>query len=193
MEDIVPVQFKENNSVIKKLFPLLLGLLVVLVDQFTKFLVVSYIDIYTVGTQFFDGLLQIIHVRNTGVAFSIGSSLPEYIRKVIFALLPFIVLVVIMIFYFKSDEFNTFQRWCICGIVGGGLGNIIDRFFRPAGVVDFIDVEFFGIFGMERWPTFNIADMSIVICSILLLISFVKAAFDDYKVAKVEKLKEGEK
>ena len=61
----------------------------------------------------------------------------------------------------------------ICGIVGGGMGNLIDRFFRPAGVVDFIDVRFFGILGMDRWPTFNIADMSVVVCGILLLLSFI--------------------
>ena len=39
------------------------------------------------------------------------------------------------------------------GIVGGGLGNLVDRFFRKEGVVDFIDVKFYGLFGLERWPT----------------------------------------
>ena len=53
------------------------------------------------------------------------------------------------------------------------MGNLIDRFFRPAGVVDFIDVRFFGILGMDRWPTFNIADMSVVVCGIMLLLSFI--------------------
>ena len=51
-------------------------------------------------------------------------------------------------------------------------GNIIDRIFRPQGVVDFIDVKFFGIFGLERWPTFNVADASIVVCGIILIVSF---------------------
>ena len=59
------------------------------------------------------------------------------------------------------------------GIVGGGFGNLIDRCFRTEGVVDFIDVKFYGIFGMERWPTFNIADAAVVVCGILLIISFL--------------------
>lgn len=55
------------------------------------------------------------------------------------------------------------------------MGNLYDRFFRPNGVVDFIDVKFYGIFGFERWPTFNIADMGVLICGILLMVSFIIA------------------
>ena len=77
--------------------------------------------------------------------------------------------------YFRSNDFTLLQRWGICGIVGGGFGNLIDRFFRAEGVIDFIDVKFFGILGYDRWPTFNVADMSVVICGILLLISFFTA------------------
>ena len=57
--------------------------------------------------------------------------------------------------------------------MGGGLGNYGDRIFRPQGVVDFLDFKFYGIFGMERWPTFNVADMTVVIAAILLFISFL--------------------
>ena len=61
----------------------------------------------------------------------------------------------------------------MAGIIGGGFGNLIDRIFRPAGVVDFIDVRFYGIFGLERWPTFNVADASVVVAGILLIVSFI--------------------
>ena len=77
-----------------------------------------------------------------------------------------------LIVYFRNDEFSSLQRWAIAGIAGGGLGNLIDRFFRKEGVIDFIDVKFYGIFGMDRWPTFNVADAAVVLCGILLLISF---------------------
>ena len=43
----------------------------------------------------------------------------------------------------------------------------------PDGVVDFIDLKFYGIFGWERWPTFNLADTSVVVGGIILLISFL--------------------
>jgi signal peptidase II len=78
-------------------------------------------------------------------------------------------------YYFKSDEFTKLQRWAAAGIIGGGLGNIIDRIFRPAGVVDFVSVKFYGLLGFERWPTFNVADSSVVVCCIILLFSILLA------------------
>jgi signal peptidase II len=61
----------------------------------------------------------------------------------------------------------------VAGIIGGGVGNLIDRVFRPEGVVDFIDVRFFGLFGLDRWPTFNVADSSVVVCGALLAASIL--------------------
>ena len=84
-----------------------------------------------------------------------------------------LVIVIVMVVYFKNDEFTALQRWAIAGIAGGGIGNLIDRFFRFEGVVDFIDVKFYGLFGMERWPTFNVADSAVVVCGILLVASFI--------------------
>ncbi|WP_428770432.1 signal peptidase II [Treponema sp. HNW] len=173
MEEIVPVHLKESNPLKAKLLPLILTLAVIAADQLTKYIVVRSIPPYTIGVEFFDGILRFIHVHNPGVAFSIGVGLPLPVRRIAFAVVPLIVLVVIMVLYFRSDDFTRFQRWTVCGIVGGGLGNLTDRFFRPEGVIDFIDVKFFGILGYERWPTFNIADMSVVICGFLLLISFI--------------------
>ena len=147
--------------------------LVVLVDQITKAIIVALIPIYTVGANIFGDLLRIVHVANTGVAFSLGDSMPLAIRRILFAIIPLIVIVLVIVVYFRNDEFNSVQRWSICGIIGGGIGNIIDRFFRAEGVVDFIDVKFFGIFGLERWPTFNVADAAVVVCGIILIVSFL--------------------
>lgn len=157
----------------KKLLPFILTGLVVLVDQITKAIIVSLIPIYTVGANIFGDLLRIVHVANTGVAFSLGDSMPLAIRRILFAIIPLIVIALVIVVYFRNDEFNSVQRWSICGIIGGGIGNIIDRFFRAEGVVDFIDVKFFGIFGLERWPTFNVADAAVVVCGIILIVSFL--------------------
>lgn len=157
----------------KKLLPFILTGLVVLVDQITKAIIVALIPIYTVGANVFGDLLRIVHVANTGVAFSLGNSMPLAIRRILFAIIPLIVIVLVIVVYFRNDEFNSVQRWSICGIIGGGIGNIIDRFFRAEGVVDFIDVKFFGIFGLERWPTFNVADAAVVVCGIILIVSFL--------------------
>lgn len=157
----------------KKLLPFILTGLVILADQITKAIVVALIPIYTVGANIFGDLLRIVHVANTGVAFSLGDSMPLAIRYILFAIIPLIVIVLVIVVYFRNDEFNSVQRWAICGIIGGGIGNIIDRFFRAEGVVDFIDVKFFGIFGLERWPTFNVADAAVVVCGIILIVSFL--------------------
>lgn len=157
----------------KKLLPFILTGLVILADQITKAVVVALIPVYTVGANIFGDLLRIVHVANTGVAFSLGDSMPLAIRRILFAIIPLIVIVLVIVVYFRNDEFNSVQRWAICGIIGGGIGNIIDRFFRAEGVVDFIDVKFFGIFGLERWPTFNVADAAVVVCGIILIVSFL--------------------
>ncbi len=127
--------------------------------------------------------IRLIHVRNKAVAFSLGSSLPGNIRRVLFAFMPLAVIIMVLIIYFRNNEFNALQRWSICGILGGGLGNLIDRFFRPDGVVDFVDCYFFGIFGLERWPTFNVADMAVVICGLLFVLSFVQQIIAESKNA----------
>ncbi|MBR6143669.1 MAG: signal peptidase II [Treponema sp.] len=159
----------------KKMWPISLCALVILIDQITKALVVNFIPL--LGTSM-DGVIQVcgkylwfIHVRNKAVAFSMGSSLPDGVRAVLFAAIPLIIVALVFVIYFRNNEFSSLQRWAICGILGGGIGNLIDRFFRPAGVVDFISCYFWNIFGMERWPTFNIADTAVIICGSLFLIA----------------------
>jgi len=159
-----------------KLIPFSITIFVVLLDQIVKFIVVKTITLYTIKFSFFDELIRIVHVRNKAIAFSIGSNLPDDIRAIAFSVLPLLILILLIVYIMRTNEFSIPQRWFLAGIIGGGFGNLIDRFFRPDGVVDFIDVKFFGIFGLERWPTFNIADSSIVICGILLFISlFLKS------------------
>ncbi|GHU82896.1 hypothetical protein FACS189468_7570 [Spirochaetia bacterium] len=86
-------------------------------------------------------------------------------------IVPLIVLAFLICYYFKSAEFTPLQRWAVAGILGGGIGNLADRIFRPDGVVDFISVNFYGFLGFSRWPTFNLADSGVVVCGIILLIS----------------------
>ena len=156
-----------------KLLPLVLAIVVIILDQITKALVCRFIPLNTIGTQFFGDFLRIIHVRNPGVAFSFGARWSDSLRRLAFSVIPIIVLGIVLGVYFRNNDFSKLKRWAICGVVGGGFGNIIDRVFRPAGVVDFIDVKFYGLFGLERWPTFNVADSAVVVCGILLVISFI--------------------
>ena len=90
--------------------------------------------------------------------------------------LPLLLMVLLsaMIISRRMDrEFSYFQKWCLAGIVGGGTGNLIDRIFRSMRVVDWISTNNYGWFGMERFPTYNIADAAVVISVILLIISII--------------------
>ena len=159
----------------QKMVPFLLTLLVILADQVSKSFIVSRWprEGAFIKDVFGNDLLWIIHVRNKAIAFSIGDGLPDQLRALLFIILPLIVIGVLIVYYFKTDEFTLFQRWVVAGIIGGGLGNLIDRIWRPAGVVDFISVNVYGFLGFSRWPTFNIADSSVVVCGILLVLSML--------------------
>ena len=154
-----------------KVLPFLLSGFIILSDQLVKGFIVKHWSDSRILDVFGNDLLWIIHVRNKAIAFSLGHNLPDSLRPLLFIVLPIIVLGFLLGYYVRSKEFSNFQRWLFAGILGGGIGNILDRIFRPDGVVDFISVKFYGILGMERWPTFNIADASVVVCGIILLIS----------------------
>lgn len=173
-----------NKELKSKILPITLAVVVIVLDQITKMLVVRHIPIYTIGTNFFGDFIRIIHVANTGVAFSVGASWSETARRFLFSLIPLIVIGIVIAIYFRNNTWTKLQRWAIMGIVGGGLGNLIDRFFRAEGVVDFIDVKFYGLFGLERWPTFNVADSAVVVCGLLLVISFIVASVKESKQVK---------
>ncbi len=173
-----------EKNIKSKLLPLVLTVVVIVLDQITKVLVCRFIPVNTIGTQFLGDFLRIIHVRNPGVAFSFGARWSDAVRRLAFSIIPIIVLGIVLGVYFRNNDFTKLQRWAICGIVGGGFGNIIDRVFRPAGVVDFIDVKFYGLFGLERRPTFNVADSAVVVCGILLIISFIVLTIQDERKKK---------
>ena len=158
----------------KKFKPFIFSLLIIFADQVSKALVVAYIPENTVKSSFFNDFLWIVHVRNTAVAFSLGESFAMPLKILLFIAVPVLLIAVISYYIVKDEkEFSPFDKYMLAGFVGGGIGNLIDRIFRSMSVVDFISTNNYGLFGMERFPTYNIADASVVICMILLLISML--------------------
>ena len=181
----------------KHLVPFTLAGLVIILDQLTKvYIVANWPTLGTVIKDVFDNeFLLIFHVRNKAIAFSLGDNIPDQFRYLLFVIVPIAVLAFLVWYYFKSVEFSRLQRWAIAGIIGGGVGNIIDRIFREEGVVDFISVKFYGLLGMERWPTFNVADSSVVVCCFILLITMLipmKENEEKIEAYKDEELREYE-
>ncbi|MDR0472188.1 MAG: signal peptidase II [Treponema sp.] len=170
----------------QKCIPFILSAVIIAADQMSKAFVAKNWPYSWPGTfikdLFGNGLIQFYHVRNKAIAFSLGQNIPENLRPVLFIILPIIVLGFLVWYYFSSSDFRMSQRWAMAGIIGGGIGNIIDRIFRPDGVVDFIDIKFFEfVFANGRWPTFNVADSSVVVCCILLFIFILSSPKEDNK------------
>ncbi len=152
----------------------ILSAIIVAADQITKILVEKLIPPYTIAWSFAGDFFRLIHVKNLGVAFSMGNGFSDALRVVLFIVVPLLVLSAVGVYLIRGKDLTNGQRWILAAIIGGGMGNQIDRVFRPTGVVDFLDFKFYGLFGLERWPTFNIADASLVVSSILLIILLIR-------------------
>jgi signal peptidase II len=139
----------------RTLLTLSCAVVVYVADQVTKDLAVHYLEngpVHVIGPFNFE------LSYNTGVAFSIGSGLGVPIVLV--------ALSVIGIVIWTTRGLPSIPGSVAVGLVlGGACGNLSDRLFRGEGgaVVDFIETSF--------WPTFNVADASIVIGAVLLGIS----------------------
>ncbi|ACL74990.1 signal peptidase II [Ruminiclostridium cellulolyticum] len=99
------------------------------------------------------------HLENDGAAFSILQG------KTVFLILMVSVVSLAMLYYLIKEK-NKFLRLSLSLILGGALGNLYDRIFSNGKVVDFLEFHF----GSYVFPTFNVADILVVVGTILLAI-----------------------
>lgn len=144
----------------KKTILIILGIMIIILDQLTKnFLMEKNVRIIP-------NVLNFTYTENTGAAFGMGSN---NIWMII--IMNIIILGIIIKFIRdKQDKINLKVLVPVVLILSGGIGNLIDRIFRGY-VVDFIDVNLFS------FPNFNIADISVTIGIILLMIIISKSLF----------------
>jgi len=152
-----------------KILPLIMTAVVIALDQLVKQIVAAGLPVNG-SVEVIGDFLRITHRRNPYIIFGGGGDLPPVFQTVLFLLLPVLALGMLVFFYFREKELSREYRVPLCAVMGGGLGNLIDRLIRPEGVVDFIDFNFYGLLGLRRWPTFNVADMSIVISVGVILV-----------------------
>ncbi|MEI8093319.1 MAG: signal peptidase II [Spirochaetales bacterium] len=157
----------------KRIVPLIIAALLIVADQASKLAVVALIPLNTVGWASGGDFLWLVHVRNTGVAFSMGNNLPDWLRVGLFILIPLGVMIAFLVYYWRDATMTQLQRWSLALIVAGGLGNQVDRIFRPEGVVDFLSFRLYGLFGMERFAIFNVADVCINVGGALFVLSLL--------------------
>jgi len=146
------------------LWGLFLTLPCYILDQWTKRLIYTHIDIgrgFTVIPGFFD----IIHMRNTGAAFGMLQGLPESYRTLFFVSITIIACAAVFYVFWRMEETSWVLKAVFSLIIAGALGNLTDRFVFNE-VVDFLSFHI----GGYRWPTFNMADTYISIGMVGLLI-----------------------
>ncbi|RQM96791.1 signal peptidase II [Staphylococcus warneri] len=142
---------------------LLIAFLIIVIDQVTKWIIASSMkigDSYEVIPNF----LNITSHRNNGAAWGILSG-----KMFFFYIITVIILIVLVLFFIKEAQYNLFMQLAISLLFAGALGNFIDRLLNGE-VVDFIDTNIFGY----DFPIFNVADSSLTIGVILVIIALLK-------------------
>ncbi len=143
-----------------------ISVLVFFLDQWTKYLASSQLELYVPNKimEYFN--LTLMH--NEGVAFSILADQSGWQRYFIAVVASAIV---IWLLYWLSQNSRSMklQNTALVLVIGGALGNIWDRIFLGY-VVDFIELHYAGYY----WPAFNVADSAICVGAVLLIIDAFK-------------------
>ncbi len=139
---------------------LLAAFLLVAADQFTKLW--AYNGLRLNGTQpIIQDVLHLTYYENTGAAFSILTGKTTLLA----AVTGIIIIAAIYCMVTRRIEGKLLNS-CVALIIAGGVGNLIDRVFRGY-VIDFID------FRLINFPVFNVADICVVIGTVLMMIYFL--------------------
>lgn len=147
------------------------------VDQLIKAWITSEFALYEERPFLHIGSLDIMHLRyieNTGSAFSSFSG-----QRVLLLVITGIATVVCAYLLIRFGKGRPLLFWSLTMIIGGGIGNMIDRIFHGGAVVDYLDVQLF------KFAVFNFADCFVTVGTALLFV-YILFFMDKKKPAKVE-------
>ena len=147
------------NKIQTKLYFLSLSIFIVLIDQFTKYLI-FYNNKLLINKNFL--LFKLDFVKNYGAAFNIFSG-----SRVFLSLISIFFSILLIYLIFRKNTLNSFDLYSYSFILAGTIGNGIDRIYKGF-VIDFINLN------IINFPVFNIADISINIGFIILLYNIFK-------------------
>ena len=135
----------------------LISFLIILIDQISKILISTAFSANTRHI-LIPGIINIVYRKNTGAAFSILSD-----HVMLLGIISTVFCIGVIVFFLKKKPSNPVLCTALSLIFAGALGNGLDRIFRGY-VIDFIETAFI------NFPVFNIADISITIGAIVLVI-----------------------
>ena len=145
---------------------IILAILIIVIDQWSKIYVAGNFYIGE-SVPVIKGLFNFTYVRNSGAAFGFGGAFDNWIRYSIFRALPVVACVWLAYLMVKSYKDELLLSLSYSLILGGAIGNLIDR-FRLDFVIDFFDFYY----GKSHFATFNVADAAISVAAGLLIIDF---------------------
>ena len=155
-------------------FGLLLAAITVVLDQFTKALVLAFLEPYQAVE--WAPFLSCVLVFNTGISFGLFAGETALLRWVLIGLaLAVSVLLTSWLYMEKRPRVAS----ALGLILGGAIGNVVDRIFRHA-VVDFLDLHI----GGWHWPAFNLADSAITVGVVLYVFTSLRDQLRSSKLRK---------
>ncbi|WP_408633889.1 signal peptidase II [Polaromonas glacialis] len=153
--------FKKTSATSAMLPWLGLALILLLADQFTKVLILGY---YRLGdATYVTSFFNVVRVHNTGAAFSFLASESGWQRWFFTGI--GVAAAVFIVWMLKSHAGQKLFSFAMACILGGAIGNVIDRTLYGY-VVDFLDFHY----GNRHFPAFNIADSAITIGAVCLIL-----------------------
>ncbi len=152
-------------------------ILSVAADQITKYLVVQNIGMYET-VDVLPNVFHFTYIENKGAAFGMLSE-----HRWVFLVISTVAIVVFVFYLIKYKPKDVLLRTALSMVIGGGIGNMIDRCFRGS-VVDFIEVDFIDFY------VFNVADMFVCIGCGLMILYIVLSEVKESRAKKTEKEKE---
>ena len=147
------------NKIQTKIYFLSLSIFITLLDQFTKYLMFYNKKLF-INKDFL--LFKLDFVKNYGAAFNIFSG-----SRIFLSLISILFSILLIYLIFRKNTLNSFDLYSYSFILGGTIGNGIDRIYKGF-VIDFINLN------IINFPVFNIADISINIGFIFLLYNIFK-------------------
>jgi signal peptidase II len=144
----------------------LLVFLLVALDQITKLLVYDYLNLYE--SIEISSFLSLTHVHNYGAAFSFLASEDGWQQYFLVAISS-VASLAIIVWIMKTDKQQILKLIALSLLLSGAVGNLIDRAMLGF-VIDFIDLHYQNFY----WPVFNVADSTITLGIILLIIADFK-------------------
>ncbi len=151
---------------VKPLFFFLSILFVLILDQWTKFLVIIHFE-YGESIPIIRDFFSLTYVRNTGAAFGFLASANPTFRVPFFLVVPIVAMVVLGFLYRDLPKDARWRSMALGLVSGGAIGNLIDR-VRLGYVVDFLDFHYRSSY---FFPAFNVADSAICVGVGILLLS----------------------